>query len=193
VTQTTTYLALVKPGGGSTGLNTPPDRVDIDVLNGNFQKIDDFAVLTDGRLDTIEARGAHTSVFNRQMAGTNAINDQTAYVDLPNAPDLAALSGNFVKAATATKLVITISGSAELAAGASQPIYFGIRLNTTDYDVARPIYPVAVARVHFTRTIEITGLAAGTIPFKPRVRSTAAAQIRLFADDFLSITITETM
>jgi hypothetical protein len=43
VTQTTPTLALVKPGGGSTGLNTPPDRVDIDVLNGNADKIDAFA------------------------------------------------------------------------------------------------------------------------------------------------------
>jgi hypothetical protein len=43
VTQTTPTLALIKPGGGSTGLNTPPDRVDIDVLNGNADKIDAFA------------------------------------------------------------------------------------------------------------------------------------------------------
>lgn len=40
MTQTTPKLSLVKPGGGSTGTNTPPDRVDIDVLNDNFDKID---------------------------------------------------------------------------------------------------------------------------------------------------------
>lgn len=40
MTQTTSELALTLPGGGSTGLNTPPDRVDIDVLNDNFKKID---------------------------------------------------------------------------------------------------------------------------------------------------------
>jgi hypothetical protein len=43
VTQTTPTLALVKPGGGSTGLNTPADRVDIDVINSNMDKIDTFA------------------------------------------------------------------------------------------------------------------------------------------------------
>lgn len=45
----TTRLALTKPGGGSTGLITPPDPVDIDVLNVNFDKIDDaigFKVVT---------------------------------------------------------------------------------------------------------------------------------------------------
>lgn len=40
MTQITPNLGLVKPGGGSTGLNTPPDRVDVDVLNANFDKID---------------------------------------------------------------------------------------------------------------------------------------------------------
>ena len=40
---TTDFLQLTKPGGGSTGLITPPERVDIDVLNDNFQKIDDWA------------------------------------------------------------------------------------------------------------------------------------------------------
>lgn len=36
----TTRLNLTKPGGGSTGLIMPPDPVDIDVLNANFDKID---------------------------------------------------------------------------------------------------------------------------------------------------------
>jgi hypothetical protein len=36
----TTRLSLTKPGGGSTGLITPADVVDIDVLNANFDKID---------------------------------------------------------------------------------------------------------------------------------------------------------
>ena len=43
MSETTDFLQLVKPGGGSTGLITPPDRVDIDVLNDNSQKIDDWA------------------------------------------------------------------------------------------------------------------------------------------------------
>lgn len=47
--ETTDFLSLVKPGGGSTGLITPPDRVDIDVLNDNFQKIDDWAETIGGR------------------------------------------------------------------------------------------------------------------------------------------------
>lgn len=36
----TARLGLTKPGGGSTGLILPPDPVDIDVLNANFDKID---------------------------------------------------------------------------------------------------------------------------------------------------------
>lgn len=58
MTQTTPKLALVKPGGGSTGLNTPADRVDIDVINANSDKIDAFATQTDARLDTVEAAKA---------------------------------------------------------------------------------------------------------------------------------------
>jgi hypothetical protein len=36
----TSRLGLVKPGGGSTGVITPADIVDIDVLNANADKID---------------------------------------------------------------------------------------------------------------------------------------------------------
>lgn len=43
MTQTTAELVLTLPGGGSTGLNQPPDRVDIDVLNDNFKKLDNRA------------------------------------------------------------------------------------------------------------------------------------------------------
>ena len=47
----TTRLNLTKPGGGLTGLITPPDPVDIDVINANSDKIDDaigFKVVTSG-------------------------------------------------------------------------------------------------------------------------------------------------
>lgn len=40
MTQYTSKLALYKPGGGSTGLNTPDETADIDKLNGNFDVID---------------------------------------------------------------------------------------------------------------------------------------------------------
>lgn len=39
--QSTSKLALYKPGGGSYGTNTPDETADIDKLNDNFQKIDD--------------------------------------------------------------------------------------------------------------------------------------------------------
>lgn len=41
MSESTSRLALTLPGGGSTGTITPPDPVDIDVLNTNFRKIDD--------------------------------------------------------------------------------------------------------------------------------------------------------
>lgn len=70
MTQTTPKLALVKPGGGSTGLNTPADRVDIDVLNANSDKIDAFAVETDGRLDDVEAiQNSRVETFYGTTAG----------------------------------------------------------------------------------------------------------------------------
>lgn len=44
MSQSTSKLGLILPGGGSTGLNMPPDPVDIDVLNENFKKIDAYAL-----------------------------------------------------------------------------------------------------------------------------------------------------
>lgn len=55
--QTTPNLGLYKPGGGSTGVITPDEAVDIDKINDNFDKIDDFAGrgLTAARLRGIKA------------------------------------------------------------------------------------------------------------------------------------------
>jgi hypothetical protein len=47
----TPRLGLTKPGGGSTGIITPADIVDIDVLNASFDKIDasiGYAIVTSG-------------------------------------------------------------------------------------------------------------------------------------------------
>lgn len=40
MTAYTNILGLYKPGGGSTGLITPDEVVDVDKINGNFDKID---------------------------------------------------------------------------------------------------------------------------------------------------------
>lgn len=42
---TTTKTGLYKPGGGSTGLITPDESVDIDKINANMDIIDDFTGL----------------------------------------------------------------------------------------------------------------------------------------------------
>jgi|TARA_R100000482_G_scaffold124710_2_gene78555 hypothetical protein len=41
--ETTSFLGLYKPGGGSTGTNTPDETVDIDKINNNMDLIDDWA------------------------------------------------------------------------------------------------------------------------------------------------------
>lgn len=61
MTQFTPFLNLTKPGGGSTGLIVPPDRVDIDVLNDNSNKIDAFALswgLASARAKTLKGLAA---------------------------------------------------------------------------------------------------------------------------------------
>lgn len=61
--ETTDFLELVLPGGGSTGLITPPDRVDIDVLNDNFRKINTWAKLIGEREDRLfNFRGPASSI-----------------------------------------------------------------------------------------------------------------------------------
>ena len=51
----TPFLGLYKPGGGSSGLITPDEVVDIDRLNTNADLIDASAGQMDTRLDTLEA------------------------------------------------------------------------------------------------------------------------------------------
>ena len=46
--QTTQKLGLYLPGGGSSGTNLPDEVMDVDRLNDNFKKIDDFAKTVPG-------------------------------------------------------------------------------------------------------------------------------------------------
>jgi len=59
---TTPTLGLYKPGGGSSGLITPDETVDIDKLNANADLIDDEALSVRNRLTPLEDQ-------NRQYRG----------------------------------------------------------------------------------------------------------------------------
>ena len=54
----TPRLGLYKPGGGSTGLITPDEVVDVDRFNTNSDNIDAYAVATDARVDIVEGKVA---------------------------------------------------------------------------------------------------------------------------------------
>lgn len=55
----TPYLKLYKPGGGSSGLIVPDERVDVDRFNNNSDLIDAEAVSVNLRLGVLEGRSQH--------------------------------------------------------------------------------------------------------------------------------------
>lgn len=73
----TTFLNLYLPGGGSSGTNTPDEVADIDRLNQNFSLLDDFASLSDSRLDKLELPNG------TQLSRQSGYNTPTAEAPLP--------------------------------------------------------------------------------------------------------------
>lgn len=61
----TPFLGLYKPGGGSSGLITPDEVVDIDRLNGNSDAIDQFALSTDTALKELLKKGRTAVIAKR--------------------------------------------------------------------------------------------------------------------------------
>jgi hypothetical protein len=66
---TTPFLNLYKPGGGSSGTNTPDEVMDIDRINGNFDMIDAGVATLDERVGEIDDLFVG---MNRQYYGTAA-------------------------------------------------------------------------------------------------------------------------
>lgn len=140
--------------------------------------------------------GFHTRVVQRlALTAQNTFTNQTTYADFPNATDAAALQISFVKAFAATRLVLTVHASCQLSAGAAQALVLGLRIATTDYDVARFRFPAATSRNLLTGSREVTGLAAGTYTIKPRFLAATASGVDFFGsgDDWITYSVTEIM
>lgn len=133
----------------------------------------------------------HSKTIRRVMGATNTFTNQTSYADFPVSGDASALQMSFSKGSSDTKLRVEVTGTAQLSSGVSQRAYIGIRVGSTDYDVALRMFPAATSRENITGVAEITGVAAGSLTIKPRFKASGASQFQLFTDDFVSYTITE--
>lgn len=69
----TAHLNLYLPGGGSLAIGGDDEPADIDKLNQNFQKIDDWADTTDGRLTTLEPLLQRNQQFTGLAAGIGLV------------------------------------------------------------------------------------------------------------------------
>lgn len=132
------------------------------------------------------------SVTNRRVIGTtNTFTNQTSYADFPASGDATALAMTFQKASDHTKLRVEVTGTAQLSSGTSQRAYIGIRVGSTDYDVAMRMFPTATSRENITGFAEIAGVPAGSLAIKPRFKAGGASQYQFFTDDFVAYTVTE--
>lgn len=184
----TTHLNLYKPGGGSSGLITPDEVVDVDRLNQNMDDIDTWA---EGVDDELELQ-PHTLVLRRAMSASNGFTNQSSFADFPVSADATALAASFIKRSASTKLVVRMTGSPNFTSGASQAMFLGINIDGTDTEVARMKFPTATVREVITGEVEISGVGAGTLDIKARFRATTASSVTFETGDVVSLSITET-
>lgn len=182
--------------------NGIPRYVETDVgTNGSFAALLNLALgwVSDALTNF---KGTHTDVRRRVMTAGNLFTTADSsevgiYKDFPQTADAAALTISFAKARAASKLVIRASGICEMSTGQlGSRATLGVRINTTDYDVAVAAFPAggSGARRTFVGEIEVSGLAAGTYAIRPRFKAGYHPTTFGFytSDDMVSLSVTET-
>ena len=99
----------------------------------------------------------------------------------------------FRKVSDATSLRVRIFGSLELVAGVQQNLFLGVRVGSTDYDVAQYNYEEAKpTRRQINGERLLTGIPRGVYTIAPRFRSATASGVRAYpGDDYLSYSVEE--
>lgn len=139
-----------------------------------------------------ELEGLPKRAVNRMIGATNTLTNQTTFADLPNATDAAALQTTLVKKFAGTRLILTAHATMQLSSGSAQRLQLGIRIGSTDYLIASAFSPTAIARVVMSGSLEVSGVGAGTLTVKPRIRAQGASSVQLFnQDDSISYRIEE--
>jgi hypothetical protein len=156
------------------------------------------AILTAAQLNTQlrdnmnELRANHADGIRRIMANQNTFNNQTSYADFPNATDKAAMDLTFVKASSATSLLVAVHASLSFDSGGSQIMSVGLSIGGTDYDVAQFAFPTAVSRQNFSGLRVITGVNAASLAVKPRFKAGGASAVNFYANaDYVQYSVLE--
>lgn len=145
----------------------------------------------------VSVNANHMDGKRREVAANNVFtNTNTVWTDLPQAADKSALDMTFTKRIAGSKLIVHVDTQIQLLSGtAGGIIEVGLSVGGTDYSVALLYAHDTVTRYHFSGATVITGVAAGSVAVKPRVRynGIATSQVRLesSARDYISYTVHE--
>ena len=130
-------------------------------------------------------------IRRRFMSGENPFTNITSFSGFPNSADATALTGTLAKTRSSTRLIARMSGSAVLRSGTTQPMFLGLNINGTDYEVARFQFPEATNRSLMVGEIEISGVPAGSLTISPRFKGGSASIVSFYFEDYVNYSVQE--
>ena len=145
------------------------------------------------RMGVVESRdlSRQTVITRRIISALNSFTS-TSYVTFPNSADRTAMTISFTKRRADTKLLVRVNVSGEWSAATPAYAYAGIKVGSTNYDVAQQRYNNSGTRMGFSGENEVAGLSAGVYTIEPIVRVAAGAWNMYTGDDYLFYTVEET-
>ena len=138
----------------------------------------------------LASRGVYA---NRNISATNTFIDQTTNAFMPVAGDRTALTTTLIKQFADTALRLEMNASIFLNSGLTQTFTIGLRIGSTDYDVARHLSPEAIFHNFARGFVLVDGVAAGVHTVEFRFRAAGASAFRLNTDDSVQYAVTEMM
>lgn len=130
-------------------------------------------------------------IRRRFMSAENVFTNVTAFTSFPNGADATALTGTLTKTRSATRLVVRMYGSLVYRSGISRPMFLGVNINGTNYEVARTQSPEAVNRTFITGEVDIPSIPAGSLTIYPRFRSNGGSLVSFYTEDFVNYSVQE--
>jgi hypothetical protein len=154
-------------------------------------------LLMDSGMSLLHAAGGwvpsrpNTTGANRLFGAQNQFTNAGGYASFPVSADATALQTSFTKYGAATRLRVRLFATGQFSAGVGQNAFLGLRIGTTDYDIARRFFLEGANRQNFAGEVFLSGIAAGTVNVLPRFRMSAASVFTFYADDYLSYSVEE--
>jgi hypothetical protein len=127
----------------------------------------------------------------RSLAADNNFSNATSFTDFTNAADKTALDMTFVKKRSSSSLLVTINASSFFNAGVSQRKAMGLNIAGTDYLIVKILVGDANARLIYSDSLLISGVAAGSLAIKPRFITFGASNDVFQNDTTVSYSVEE--